>query len=93
MKKSKASAITSFVFGVISIIPLINYITAFLAIYFGIKSLKNIRKHPENYGGKIFAITGLLLGILTLIFTLTGIGLCLAGFKQICKSMGWAFIK
>ena len=93
MKKSKSLAITSFVFGVISIIPMINYLTTLLAIYFGIKSLKNIRKHPENYDGKIFAITGLLFGILIIIFTLTGIGLCLAGFKQICKSTGWTFIK
>ena len=93
MKKSKALAITSFVFGVISIIPIINYLTTFLAIYFGIKSLKNIRKHPKNYNGKIFAVTGLSLGILTLIFTLTGIVLCLAVFKQICKSMEWTFIK
>ena len=93
MKKSKALAIASFVFGIISIIPIINYLTAFLAIYFGTKSLKNIRKRPESYDGKIFAITGLLIGILIIIFTLTGIGLCLAGFKQMCKSMGWTFIK
>ena len=93
MKKSKALAITSFVFGLISIIPIINYLTAFLAVYFGIKSLRSIRKHPESYGGKIFAVTGLLLGTLVIISTLTGIGLCLAGFSQVCKSMGWAFIK
>ena len=91
MKKSKSMAIASFVFGLLSILPLINYLLMPLSIYLGFRSLQNIKKNPEAYGGKIFAVTGLTISILILIFTLTGIGICLAGYKEICKGMGFNF--
>lgn len=92
MEKSKALAVASFIFGLISIFPLINYITIPLSIYFGAMALRNIKKHPSAYNGKGFAITGLVISILTLIFIMAGIGICLAGSKSICSSMGFAFL-
>ncbi|MEK6943224.1 MAG: hypothetical protein AABX00_04140, partial [Nanoarchaeota archaeon] len=58
VKKSKARAIACFILSIISFLPLINYITIPLSIYFGIKSLKNIKKDPAAYDGKVFAILG-----------------------------------
>lgn len=92
MKKSKSMAIASFVFGLISVLPLINYITIPLSLYFGFKSLSNIKKDPKNYGGKAFAITGITISILILIFTLTGMGICIAGYKEVCRDMGLTFL-
>ena len=85
-------AVASFVFGLISLLPLINYLTMPLSIYFGFKSLSNIKKDPKNYGGKAFAITGLTISILILIFTLTGMGICIIGYKEVCKNMGLTFL-
>jgi len=91
IKKSKARAILCFIFAIISFLPLINYITIPLSLYFGFKSLKNIKKDPVAYGGKGFAIAGLTISILILIFTLTGFALCLSGNKEICTAMGLLF--
>jgi len=92
MEKSKAMAVAAFIFGLISVLPLINYITIPLSIYFGVMALRNIKKHPGAYYGKSFAITGLVISMLTLIFIMAGVGICLAGSKSICSSMGLAFL-
>ena len=90
--KSKARAIVCFVFSLLSLLPLINYITIPISIYLGYKSLKNIKKDPNTYGGKAFSVIGLIISILILIFTLTGVGICLAGNKDVCRAMGFVFL-
>ena len=91
-KKSKRSAITSFVFGLTFWIPLLNLIFSFFAVYFGITSLKNIKKEPLKYGGKSFAIIGLILGSLVHILYIIGLTMCLSGSQSTCNNLGLAFL-
>ena len=88
MKKSKGMAIASFLFGLTFWIPLINVLFSPFALFLGIKALKKIKMEPEKNGGKAFAIIGIVLGIITVLFFLTGIGYCLSGYKEICRAMG-----
>jgi len=90
MEKSKRMARASFIFGVTFWIPLLNLIFGVLAIYFGVKSLRNIKKEPDKYGGKWYAIIGVILGLLVYVFYLTGVGMCIAGYSEICKNIGMA---
>jgi hypothetical protein len=91
-KKSRAMAITSMAFGLLFWIPLINLIFGAFSIYLGIKSLIKIRKNPELYGGRWFAITGILLSALVYILYFGGIGMCLFGFDEVCSSLGIQFL-
>ena len=91
-KKSKKSAIASFVFGLTFWIPLLNLIFSFFAVYFGILSLKNIKKEPEKYSGKIFAIIGITLGVITYVLFLIGLATCIAGLEIVCHSIGLSFL-
>ncbi len=90
--KKSAGAIVSLIFGLCFWIPLINILFSPFAIYFGVKALYNINKHPKEYGGAWMAIVGLLLGGIVLIFTLLGLGMCLLGYKDICTSLGLKFL-
>ena len=90
-KKSNLKAIVSFICGLTFWIPIINLIFGIGAIYFGIKSLMNIKKEPAKYGGKWFALIGLALGALVWITYFIGIGMCLYGNKSICSSIGLKF--
>ena len=92
MKKSKAMPIASFIFGLTFWIPLINLIFGVFAIYLGIRSLSKIKNDPDKYGGKAFALIGIILGAVVYITYLTGIGMCLTGYKEICKFMGLQFL-
>lgn len=92
MRKSRATAITSFAFSLFFWIPLINLICGAFAIYFGIKSLIKIREEPSKYYGKGFAIAGLVLGMLVYLTYLTGLGICLLGFKEVCANIGLAYL-
>ena len=92
MEKSKGIAVASFVLGLFFWIPLINLICGALAIYLGTKSIKKIRQNPKQFGGKWFAILGIILGALVYTTYLTGIGMCLLGFKEVCKNIGLSFL-
>ena len=61
----------SVVFGLLGFIPLLNWGLCILAIYFGIKAIRNIRGDRITYGGMAFAIIGLVLGIAVLFFNIT----------------------
>ena len=91
-KKSKAGAIASLAFGLTFWIPLLNIIFGIFAIYLGIKSLKNIKKEPEKYSGKAFAIIGIILGSIVYIAFLIGISLCLTTHDAICGYIGLPFL-
>ena len=63
--------IVSFILGICSIVA----ICCFGGFYFGIPAailgligMSNVNKNPEQYGGKGFAITGIVLGLTTFIF-------------------------
>ena len=92
MEKSRGTAVASSIFGLFFWIPLINLISGALAIYLGVKSLIKIRRDPSKYYGKGFAITGIILGALVYVTYLIGLGMCLFGFKEICKNIGLSFL-
>ena len=92
MKKSRALAVTSFIFGLLFWVPLLNFIFGALSVLLGIIALKKIKSEPANYGGKWFAIAGILLGALVYITFSIGLGMCLSGFKDICKNIGLSFL-
>ena len=91
-KKSRAMALTSFVFGLFFWIQLLNLIFGALAVYLGFKSLGKIKKEPRLYGGKWFAIIGIVLSVLVYLTYLTGVGMCVFGYKGICTSIGLEFL-
>lgn len=91
-KKSKTSALAAFAFGITFWIPLLNLIFGAFAVYFGYKSITKIKQEPDKYSGKWFAVTGLVLGLLVYLFYLTGVGMCFAGYKEICKNIGLTFL-
>jgi len=92
MEKSRGTAIASLIFGLFFWIPLLNLISGVLAIYLGVKSLIKIRREPTKYCGKGFAITGIILGAIVYVTYLTGLGMCLSGFREICKNIGLSFL-
>ena len=92
MAKSKTTAIISFVLGLAFWIPLLNLIFGALAIYIGIKSLIKIRKEPDTYAGKMYAILGIALGAIVYLTYITGLGMCLFGYKSICNNIGLSFL-
>ena len=91
-RKSKTSAITSFIFGLTFWIPLLNLIFGALAVYLGIKSIVKIRRDPVHNGGTAYAAVGLILGSLVYLTYLTGVGMCLFGYKSICGNIGLSFL-
>ena len=92
MKKSKALAITSFILGLMFWIPLLNLIFGALAIYLGFKALGKIKMDSVKYGGKWFAIVGIIFGAIVYVMYFTGVGMCLFGYKEICKNIGLTFL-
>ena len=93
MSKLKAMAIASFAFGLAFWIPLLNLICGALAIYLGIKSLARIRKEPGKYGGKWFAVIGIILGAIVYVTYIIGLGICMSGSKPVCGNIGLKFLE
>ena len=92
MTKSKATAVASFLFSLAFWIPLVNLIFGALAIYLGIKALTKIKKDPDKYEGKGFAIIGIIFGALPMVLYLIGLGICFIGYKEVCKAIGIQFL-
>ena len=91
-KKSRAMAITSFVFSLFFWVPLLNLFFGALSIYLGIKSIRKIKKEPNLYGGRWLAIIGITLSVIVYITYFTGVGMCLSGYRQICSNIGLEFL-
>lgn len=75
---SKKDAIISLILALISWIPLFNFVTAPLGVFYGIKAIKKIKTHPENYSGKAYAIIGLIMGGMITVFTYSWLALKIA---------------
>ncbi|MBI2101954.1 hypothetical protein HYT53_05075 [Candidatus Woesearchaeota archaeon] len=90
--KRQGLSISSFAFGMLFWIPLLNLIFGLLAVYLGRKSLIGIKKEPSKYGGKWLAVIGIILGSMVYITYLTGIGMCLFGYKEVCRNIGLDFL-
>lgn len=65
-KKVSRSAIAALAFGAFFWVPLLNFFLGAAALYFGFSALKEIKKQPKMYKGKVYAALGMLLGALPL---------------------------
>jgi len=72
-QKDKVFAVTALVCGLLFWIPLFNLLLGPLAIIFGILSIKRVRADPQRYGGQVMAVIGLVLGVISVIFTVVGL--------------------
>ncbi|MFA7273912.1 MAG: DUF4190 domain-containing protein [Crocinitomicaceae bacterium] len=54
-------------FGGLSFIPVVGWVFSILAIIFGLVALVKMTKYPDQYGGRKRAITGIILGAVSLI--------------------------
>ncbi|HLC65003.1 MAG TPA: DUF4190 domain-containing protein [Candidatus Nanoarchaeia archaeon] len=70
MTKNSPFAKKSFYLGLFFWVPLFNLILSPIAIYLGIRALRQIKKEPEVYSGKGYAVVGLILGIIPLLLGL-----------------------
>jgi hypothetical protein len=61
-RKTEKLGLVGFIFSFLGIIPLIGIPFAVLAITFGAKSLKKIKRNPEKYKGKGFATASIVIG-------------------------------
>lgn len=62
-QKDYFTAKLSFWFGIFSWIPLFNFGLSFAAAFFGIKAIRRIISHPDKFGGKWYAIIGMIIGV------------------------------
>lgn len=70
-QKDKSFAIASFVCGLLIWVPLFNAILGIMAVILGVLAIKRVKKYPELYGGQGLALTGIILGTISIIFVLT----------------------
>jgi site-specific recombinase len=76
--KKQGMAVASMVLGILSVligwIPVVGWFTGFpmalLAVILGAVAIGQANKKPDEFGGKGMAITGLVLGIVTLALAL-----------------------
>jgi len=61
-KLNQTLPIVSLVFGIVSICCYISPLTGLVALITGFLGLKNIKNDPRQYGGKVLAIIGMVLG-------------------------------
>ncbi len=54
----------SLILGLSFWIPLLNYPLSVLAIFFGVSALRLVHKYPDRYGGRIYAVIGIILASL-----------------------------
>jgi len=67
-KKDTFYSKLSLVLGLGFWIPLLNVPLSILAITFGIISLRLIHLYPKRYGGRTYAVLGIILGSISIIF-------------------------
>ena len=73
MEKNSSLAKISFVIGLFFWLPLFNLILGPVAVIIGIKALLLWKSNPSKYGGKRWAIFGIVLGALPIIFYVAGL--------------------
>jgi len=52
-------------------IPLLNYPLSIMAIVFGITALKLAHKDPNRYGGRTYAVIGIILGTIPILLSIS----------------------
>lgn len=61
-KVNQTLPIVSLVFGIISLCCYVSPVTGLIALITGFLGLKNIKNNPAQYGGKVLALVGMILG-------------------------------
>jgi Domain of unknown function (DUF4190) len=74
-RKMEKHGLTGFILSIFGLIPIVGLPLAILGLVFGIKSLRKIKRNPELYKGKGFAIASIVLGVLGIVGTILMIGL------------------
>ena len=78
---------TSLVLSLGFFIPLFNIGLCAVSIWFAIRALRLVDTDPKHYGGRTYAIIGLVLSITTILVTI--IGIIIYGVRKIqCGSVG-----
>ena len=67
---SKDSAHASFILALFSWIPLLNWVIAPISVYLGVAALIKIRKYPDKYEGRGYAIAGIAISAFATIATI-----------------------
>jgi hypothetical protein len=63
----------SFFLGLGFWIPLLNFPLSILSIIFGISALRLAHLYPQRYGGRVYAIIGIILSSLPIIFGISAL--------------------
>ncbi len=74
-------AITSLVLGIVGITCLL-FITGIPAIITGLMALNRARLQPAEYGGRGFAIAGIVMGAISILLTLVSLGILLPALAK-----------
>lgn len=67
-------------------VPLFNFGLCIASLIIAVKSLKNIFREPDKYGGIYFAIIAIVLSVSSLVLTIIGLLIYLMS-EQICESI------
>jgi len=85
--QEKGLAIFSFVLGLVSFVLCLSAITGIPAIICGHIARRRVRRSPERYGGVGFANAGLVLGYVSILFSLVVLALLLPAVSQVQHRM------
>jgi len=78
-RPSKGLAITSFVLGLASFVLCLSIFTGIPAIVCGHIARGRARRSPDQYGGVAFAVAGLILGYLSILYTIMLVAIIVSG--------------
>jgi competence protein ComGC len=85
--REKGLAILSFVLGLASFVLCLSAITGIPAIICGHLSRRRVARLPARYGGAGFAMAGMVLGYLSLVFSLVIVGLLLPALGKATRTV------
>ncbi len=70
VEQEKSYSLAAFICGLFIWVPLFNVVLGPLALLFGIIGMRRIKQDPKRYGGAGYALTGIILGSIAVVFTL-----------------------
>ena len=81
--KQQGLAVLSFVLGICSFVLCLSAITGIPAIICGHVAQSRAKRFPQQYGGAGFAVAGIILGYVSILFSLVVLGLLLPALAKI----------
>jgi hypothetical protein len=86
--QEKGLAIFSFVLGILSFVLCLSALTGIPAIIFGHVARSRAKRSPERYGGMGFATAGLVLGYVSILFSMVVLALLLPALAKAKHTAG-----